>query len=151
MTSRRPISVHSTIAVILLASLTFGFVFGGGLHGHDALSHEHGQVEKHSHGWTFHSHEEVIGSSVGTNRSVVEREESRHYHPVPVYQIIAVTTTSPLAGHVISLRHVAFAALPQFTPTLADLSMLLCQVHEVSPPPDEGFALRIPGRSPPLI
>lgn len=126
-----------------------GFVFGGGLHLHSSIGHEHENADHHTHTMAAHVHNTVLLPSPGFENETISSLENEHQHPVPLVQLIAVRASAPTTIQSFQYDFACSADLPRrFFPDPA-ISILFVFPHETSPPLRSLTGSSDSGRSPP--
>lgn len=151
MSSSQPISRTFLLAVTLLFSYLIGLIFGGGLHLHESLTHEHAAAYSHEHSWAAHVHETAIVPLATDVSQEISPQKTDHDHVVPVVHLVAVpvsastATNSPLAMFA-SLLDVVESSFPHLS-----ISLLFVLPRDTSPPLLAQAGFSDAGRSPPAF
>jgi len=125
-------------------------MFGGGLHLHESLSHEHERADRHTHALAAHVHNTVGVPSSGSKSETIAPLENGHQHSVPLVQLIAVRTSTSTITQSFQHNVACTIDLPQtYFPDLS-LSILFVFPLETSPPLRSLTGCSDSGRSPPL-
>ncbi len=133
---------------VLVVYLT-GVMFGGGLHLHESLSHEHESDLLHTHTWVAHFHNTTVFPFSGLKSESVAPVEDEHQHPVSLVQLIAVPASN-LAPAKSSQHNISCSIdLPRAYSTNPSISILFVYPHETSPPLRSLAGSSDSGRSPP--
>lgn len=143
------ISLSLVLRSVLLVCYASGLVFGGGLHLHVSISHDHDSAPPHIHSLLAHMHETAIPSYPGHNNETISPRDTHHNHPVPSLEPIAVPASTAGPKHVIqnTVTNPTEAIRHSF-PSLS-ISLLHVLPRETSPPLLARTDLPDSGRSPP--
>ena len=139
----------STLKAVLPLTYLIGVVFGGGLHLHESLSHQHEGTHLHTHSYVAHVHNAAVFRFPALNGETISPVENEHQHPVPLVQLIAVPASTSTITKSIQHNVTCPVDLPQTGFPDLFVPILFAFPHETSPPLHSLTGFSDSGRSPP--